>query len=1230
MGKTTDVTVEEKYKGLDDIAHILLRPDMYIGTVDTNIVPMWILDPTNEKFVKSDITFSPGLYKIFDEIIVNASDHTVRSKECKNIKVNIDKTTGSISVWNDGPGIEVEFHKEFKAYVPEMIFGHLRTSSTYEEKGKIVGGKNGFGAKLTNIYSSEFTIETVDSKNKKHYLQTFSHNMRSKTKPDITDSKKESFTKITFKPEYTRFGYKGLTNDMMLLFSKRVYDLAICTNKNVSIYLNDEKVKCSDFSKYIKMYYETEPKTLTIFDEKSRWRIGAIFDNNAGFTNVSFVNSICTYNGGTHVKYIADQLSDKLIEIINKKNKELKVKPDAVKMNITLFTVCSIEDPTFNSQVKDKLTSKASSFGSTCELSDDFVTKFSKTGIVDEVISITEFKENKELKKSDGKKQKSLKDLTKLDDAIDAGGSNSHNCRLILTEGDSAKAFAKEGLELIGSEKYGVFPLRGKLLNVRNATVKQLINNEEFVTLKRILGLKQGVQYKSVKELRYGGILILTDQDADGSHIKGLIINLFHYMWPSLILTDKFIQCLRTPLLKIYKLSDKKSENPTIFYSLNEYKKWRDDEKDNIHLWSDAKYYKGLGTSTALEAKQTFLDFDDKQVNFVCGLDESDSEDITSNSKSEESENDGESDNDGESESDEESESDGESAENKSTQNKSTSSKHKKETSEYSSNDRKKLKRVDECITLAFDEKRKDDRKKWLSKYNSDNILEMIGDITYDDFINKELIHFSNADNLRSIPSVVDSFKPSLRKIFFAGLKRGKRAADIKVAQFAGYIGSETEYHHGEGSLFEAIIGMAQNWPTSNNINLMEPKGNFGSRSMQGKDSASPRYIFTNINKLSHYIYREEDEPILKYIVEEGKEVEPEVYYPIIPMILVNGTSGIGTGWSTNVLQFNPIDIVQELKNIINQKDYKELIPYYRGFKGTIIKEKDQHFIVKGCYEIISDDTVHITEIPVSLRSITFEKYKEYLNGCTILDKKEDSDKTKKKIIDYHMQPYNNKVDVTVKFKPGELQRLIKLDDLEKYIKINSKLSMTNMYLYNAEGKITKYDSPYEILEDFYTIRFKKYEERKKYRIRLLENDANIAKYKRMFIEYIHSKKIVIEKQKKDVIINKLKELKFPRLARKITTAEEDKSYQYLIDMPLWSLTYERTEELKKEEEDIQTILDEYKDKTIEELWLGELDEFIKAYNSYVKELEEIRSKEDKLTQKKSKDKKTRSKKSSK
>ena len=1191
--------VEDKYKHLTDLEHILVRPDMYVGTIETNNVGLWIYDKDTNKFSKKEILFSPGLYKIFDEILVNARDHAVRNpKTCKNIKVNLDYTTGRVSVWNDGPGIEIEYHKEFKKYIPEMIFGHLRTSSNYEEKGKIVGGKNGYGAKLTNIFSKEFVVETVDSRTKKIFKQTYSDNMSKRTEPDIKDTKSSSYTMISFIPDYARFGFNKVTADIINLFSKRVYDIAASTYKTVKVYLNDELIKIKSFTDYIELYYQEIPKSLTYTEVTDRWKIGVIFDNSQGFSQVSFVNGILTYNGGTHVKYITEQLCAKLTEIIVKKNKNLKVKSDQIKSNITLFLDCSIEDPTFNSQVKDNLTTKMSAFGSKCDLPDDFVTKFSKTGIIDEVISIIEFKENKELKKTDGKKTSKLRDVVKLDDATEAGGPNSHKCRLILTEGDSAKSFALNGLEIIGNKFYGVFPLRGKMINVRSATVNQLLKNEEFVMFKKIMGLKQGQEYKEVKELRYGGILILTDQDVDGSHIKGLIISMINFLWPTLILRDDFIQCLRTPLIKTFKLSDKKQSNPKIFYTAGEYQKWATDLGDDIRLWDKPKYYKGLGTSTDYEAKQTFLDFNDKLINFVCGEVEIDKSDEECESGSE-------------TESPQEIDSNPTSDKDETDSVKSQTNKRSKKY-KYTKLDKAKINKVNRIISLAFDKKQADERKKWLAKFNKDETLEATGDITYDDFINKELIHFSNADNIRSIPSIVDGLKPSLRKILYASFLRGKNAKEIKVAQFAGFVGTETEYHHGEASLMGAIIGMAQNFPGSNNINLLLPNGNFGHRKQLGKDAASPRYIFTNTNKLAYKIFRDEDLNILKNIIEEGKEVEPETYMPIIPFILVNGTEGIGTGFSTEIPPFNPLDVVNCLKTFINNTDSIDIHPYYRGFTGTINKLTDTKYEMKGVYEIIDDDTVHITEIPITT---SLEAYKEFLISIEIIDKKVND--PKRKILDFDMKPYVNKVDVTVTFKPTELQKLLKTDSLESYLKLNTTVSMTNMHLYNPDNKLMKYDTIYEIMEDFYVTRLKLYEERKAYYIRVLENDVDLIKYKVKFIESIFSKEIIIEKQKKDTVIARLEELKFPKLAKNIKNP--DKSYSYLTELSLWTLTLEKIEDLKRELKDIQKVLQDYLKKSVQQIWIEELDEFVEAYNKWIIEIEEELAKEEGLTTKKSK-----------
>ena len=1194
-------SVEQKYKHLTDLEHILKRSDMYVGTLDSNNVNLWIFDKNTKKFKKEEILFSPGIYKLVDEILVNARDHAVRNpKTCKNIKITLDKETGRITVWNDGPGIEIKFHKDFKKYVPEMIFGHLRTSSNYEETGKIVGGKNGFGAKLTNIFSKEFTIETVDSDEKKYYRQTFSNNMRDKTEPEIKPSKSTSYTSVSFIPDYPRFGFKNITNELIGLFSKRVYDIAACTSKSVKVFLNDEEVKITKFTDYIDMYYETTPKSLCYTEsENSRWKIGLIFDNNVGYNQVSFVNGILTYNGGTHVKYIVDQLCDKLIDIIVKKNKNLKIKPDQIKANITVFLDCSIEDPTFNSQVKDKLTTKQSAFGSKFELPDDCVQKFAKTGIIDEVVSLVEFRENKELKKTDGKKTNKLRDVLKLEDALEAGGIHSHKCRLILTEGDSAKSFALNGLQVIGNKFYGVFPLKGKMLNVRRATVQQIIKNEEFISFKRIMGLKQGVTYKDIKELRYGGIIILTDQDADGSHIKGLVINMIHFMWPSLILRDDFIQCLKTPLIKTFKKTDKKNAEPLIFYSQSEYKKWEDDIGSDINKWDKPKYYKGLGTSTAYEAKQTFLDFEKKQINYVCGetledIDDDDDDDDDDDNASVHTEKDSNNDDDDD--------------DVKSVSSTTKKTKTPKKKSALTKLQKAKLKKVNNIITLAFDKKRADDRKGWLKKFDINETLEIIGNVSYDDFVNKELIHFSNADNIRSIPSLCDGLKPSLRKILYASFKRGKNAKEIKVAQFSGYVGTETEYHHGEMSLMGAIIGMAQNFPGSNNINLLLPNGNFGSRREMGKDASSPRYIFTLTNKLAYKIFREEDEPILDFIIEEGKSVEPISYKPIMPLILINGTTGIGTGFSTDIPSFNPIDVLKALRRFIKLEEYEEIHPYYRGFIGNIYPsdKDDNKYIMKGVYEIIDEETVRVTEIPI-FKSI--EDYKLELTNLEIVDKKESN--LNKKITDFNLKPYLNKVDVTINFKPTELQDLLKNNKLESYLKLNTSISLNNMHLYDSRGKLTLYETVHDILEEFYVDRLEFYKKRKAYQIGVLENEVNILKYKVKFIEDIFDKKIKIEKQKKEVIIDRLVELKYPKLAKNVLNP--DKSYAYLIELPLWSLTYEKVEELKSQLEDIRKVLEDYKNKTVEEIWLSELEEFEISYKQWLKEIIEEQDKEDKL-----------------
>ena len=454
----------------------------------------------------------------------------------KYIKVIINQEKNLISIKNGGKGIPIEIHKEYKIYIPELIFGNLLTSSNYNDDiKKVTGGRNGLGAKLTNIYSKKFIVETADKKNGKIYKQIFSDNMLKISKPEIKNYDKEDFTSITFEPDLSRFKMDKLDDDTIALFIKRVYDMAGCTPKSVTVYLNNEKLPIKNFQDYISMYTnainEDDDDTIIFYEQPDeRWEIGMSLSESQ-FQQVSFVNSICTTKGGTHVNYACDKIINRILECINKKNKDLIIRPQHVKQHIWIFVNCLIENPAFNSQTKETLTTKISEFGSSFELSEKFYKQIINSGIIERCLRYAKTREEeKALKKLNNKTKKSarLLGIEKLDDANLAGTRNSNKCTLILTEGDSAKSLAMAGIEVVGRDTYGCFPLRGKMLNVRDAAPNKIAKNQEVQYLMKILGIRIGESYTDVKNLRYCSIMIMIDQDVDGSNIKGLIINFIH------------------------------------------------------------------------------------------------------------------------------------------------------------------------------------------------------------------------------------------------------------------------------------------------------------------------------------------------------------------------------------------------------------------------------------------------------------------------------------------------------------------------------------------------------------------------------------------------------------------------------------------------------------------------------------------------------------------------------
>lgn len=1085
------ISTEEKYQQLQHREHIYKLPDTYIGSIEPTTIETFVIGE-NEKMTKKNITFVPGFFKIFDEVLVNAIDHKQRDASVKNIKITFEKGKSPITVMNDGNGIDVVVHQITNKYVPEMLFGDLLTSTNYNpDERRTTGGKNGYGSKLTNIFSKEFIVETVDANRQLKYIQKFSENNQETHPAKITKFTSKPYTKITFLPDYEKFNMtEGIDGDIYDLLTRRVYDTTAVTPPDLNIYLNGTKLKIKSMEKYVELFSEGQK---VFYFEQERWKVGIILSPNREYNQISFVNGIWTIKGGRHVDYILNQIIDKVKGILTKntRTKNKTIKTSQIKDNIWLFVDSIIENPSFTSQTKEELTTKISQFGSSCQVDEKWVEKWMKNttsnndSFIERMVENIQQDTNKSLKKTDGSKKSVIHGIPKLEDAFFAGTRNSLKCTLILTEGDSAKASVMSGLSVLGPkfrETYGVFPLRGKFINVRDISMDKVSANEEVKNIKTILGLQHGKVYtqENLKELRYGSIALTTDSDYDGSHIKGLVINFLHFYWPSLLQIDGFIKSYITPIVKGF------SGNKTMsFYTLKDYNQFKD--KHQKEKWN-YKYYKGLGTSTGKEFKEYFSDI-------------------------------------------------------------------KKITREYKWD-------TDEPLIMAFSKSLANSRKEWLKLYNSDETLEYIDNnqILLSDFVHKDLKHFSNYDNLRSIPNAIDGLKPSQRKVIFGILKKNK--GEIKVAQLASYISEQTSYHHGEVSLEQTIIGLAQDFLGKNNLPLLQPKGQFGTIYMGGKDHAQSRYIYTELFDYSTKIFNELDNSLLEFLKEEGKNIEPKNYYPILPMVLVNGSDGIGTGYSTYIPNFNPSEIRDEIikRNSGTVQEFKKVwTPWYKGFKGKIVSTEDPlKFDVLGKYEV-KENQLLITELPVGT---WIQTYKEFLDG---------------QVSNGYINSYVDKsIDESVCFEVVMTDK-ISAEKIPQHFKLTSKISLNNMYLYK-DKEIHKFESVKEILDYFYEERLVMYEKRKTSILENLNNQLEIVNEKIAFIRLVLDEPDLLFRKTKKVIEESLKERQFKRTDQ-------------LLGMPIYWWTEEKILELECNAENLEKEIEILTGKQPQDLWTADLKE---------------------------------------
>lgn len=1088
----TEKSIEEKYKKLTQIEHILLKPGMYIGDIDIRNDTQFIY--SNNKIEQKEISWSPGLYKIFDEIIVNSYDQTIRDKTVTKINVNINEE--SFSCHNDGIGIDIVTHPEYKIYIPELIFANLMTSTNYDEsEERIVGGTHGLGAKLTAIFSKKFIIEVWDSKRGLSYYQEIENNLTKINKPII---KKENIkmggVKITCFPDFTKFKLNNLSKDIINLFQKRTIDLIGLVNSKVRISLNNKELKESSWTNYLNFYQDDWIIGNCI--KNNLWEYAIRFNENNYLpdTHISFVNGIYTSRGGKHLDYFLDLLLAKFQKLVH---------PDLTKkllkdyLNIGLKT--SIINPSFSSQTKEEMMTPSTKFGFECNIADSFWNEIKSSPIVSKLKEVVSLSTQKILSKMEGSKKNKIKGVFKLEDANFAGTKKSMECTLILTEGDSAKATAISGISAVkdGRNIFGVYPLRGKLLNVREASTSQLTNNNEITELKKIMGLKNGVKRD---ELRYGSILLMMDADEDGSHIKGLIINFLDFFYSHLMEEKGFLKILVTPVVKATS-----KDKVFSFQNLRAYKTWLTTE--SIANKFVIKYYKGLGTSTSKEAQEYFLNLDKNTIDIL-------------------------------------------------------------DTQKTGPNP---------DILLAFDKSKVNDRKNWLIKYEPNNILQLEPPmtITIKQFINQELIHFSNYDNIRSIPSIIDGFKPSQRKVIYACIKKNL-INEMKVAQLSGSVAEITAYHHGEQSLVGTIINLAQNFIGSNNINLLEPIGQFGTRLMGGKDHSSARYIFTKISSVLSKLIKGEDNDILDPQDDDGFPIEPKNYLPVVPICLVNGCEGIGTGFSTNIPSYNLNDLVLWFKNKLEGNKNTALIPYYNGFKGRIIKYDDTTWVSEGILEI-QDKQVIISELPVKLWT---SDYKEFLE--LLVEEKDSAFKN------YQNLSSDTEIKFILKIEADKIEYVNKLyntidsygmRDLYKLLHLYKTIKTSNLTLYNTKWHLESYKNVNAILEDFYDYRLEFYEKR---RLKLIDNLEIDKEYYQGQVKFIE---LVMDNNK----IFKLEEEKVNEYLKDNKIKKYKDSYNYVTDLTFKQLNKTNLDKLNEKIKEINNKIKELNNSTKKDLWLHDL-----------------------------------------
>jgi DNA topoisomerase-2 len=1046
---------EEKTRVVKQISQLehAKRKSMWVGSKSLQPTDMYCIN--EDRFYLEKIKFAPAWYKIVDEIIVNAIDQYVNyPKKVTRIEIKFIKETGVISVLNNGPSIGIYMTENLqgvKMYAPQLIAAEFLSGDNLDDDDdRITGGTNGAGLKLTNAFSDYLTIRTVDTKVKKIYEQTFRDRLLVIEEPIVDKSdEKESYTEIEFLPCYSVFGYTEYTTDLFESLEKliisRAYQAKAFTKIDIlyngdAIIIPDAPVsvkKPNIFYNFAYMFlpfpeYGLYNTTLISVDyPKLPWDV-CVGVSDGKFRQVSLLNGIWVYGGGTHIKHIQNEIVENLKSRVEKLIKKSKTKFNVnyILNNIFIFVKCSITKPEFKSQIKDSLDDPIDKFKS-------YKFKNKEWDILWDLLEshIMSLFLDKYKDKKKNRVVRGSVNVPKCTDAKHAGHKTKwKDCSLVICEGDSAMGTVHEGItskhNKLSYDTYGTFSIQGVPMNARKEVSPytdkktkeitlirntKLQKNERLSSLVKVLGLDYEKTYESsptgdeeFATLRYKKIIGAVDQDDDGKgNIFGLIINFFLLFWPELA-NRGFITRFNTPIIRAYpKVKSKFVEE---FESLKTYNKWIDDkyDGDESKVCSNytLKYYKGLGSHKKIEVPQMFKNFEDRLC--IYNLDPDALQKLEA----------------------------------------------------YFGNNTELRK-----VALA-------------TPVTREETIGKLVDIS--EQLDRDLKAYQRDNILRKLPHLMDGSVPSRRKVIYTARNVfGSTNAEMKVNAFVNETSKTTHYHHGETSLAGTVTKMAQEFPGARHLPFLRPHGQFGTRSNGGKDSADPRYTFTQLNKrLCFDMFPKDDDFLLKYVFDDGERCEPLYYVPVIPLSIMENMEIPATGWKIKLWARNWKQVIVNVRDLINNKIKKArtMKIWLKDNIGDVRTYKGRDYSVgKYVYEK-SKNQIIVTELPLSKYSSNFigdyssDDIKQLCNKPQFKSKPDDRTNDDGVHITFHLTETGWK-EISDKYGNETF------DCVEDFMNLRTSLD-DNINMIDETGAVVEFKKYEKVIDHWFPIRKQLYSDR--------------------------------------------------------------------------------------------------------------------------------------------------------